>query len=227
MTEPKPKNRPRFQFSLMTAIVMMLAAGGLLGLNMVPRKNCRRENVYGSPYPALSIPTKGYLLIKNEDMMEIIENWQPIGPPPILWEDEPVEDRVIYRQISMPGVTKDAVFAFLTLGLSCFVCESLVRRRDHLRRKRESAESAQSQKRRNLRILSAASEPVPPREPSCFALTRLPGLELQMWTMIMKKPRRFHGGYATILPNALALLIQMAGKLPAFPDACAAFCFAA
>jgi hypothetical protein len=97
MSEP-PKRRPWFQFHLSTALWVMLAAGALLGLNLVPRDRnvwmqVKPDHIEGLPYPPgypITYTCRGWPLsyIYPEDNFDWalerfrIEHEPPPPPPP-------------------------------------------------------------------------------------------------------------------------------------------------
>jgi hypothetical protein len=104
MNDPA-KKRPWFQFSLLTAIVVMLAASGLLGANLRPRI----ENIF----------TSSHWIVTSEKY-----GW-------------PLSFR--YRGFwSWRGIVADTAVAAIIIMAAGFLCESLVRRPDCLRKRREA-----------------------------------------------------------------------------------------
>ena len=114
-----PKKRPWFQFSLMTAIMMMLTAGGLLGLNLLPsppkvlQVDSCAHTVYGWPFCCVEV----------------------VVPPPILHWHKTTSWASGWLAIDV--LINSSIILFATL-----VCESLVRRQDRKRQaKQETSKS--------------------------------------------------------------------------------------
>ena len=101
--------RPWFRFSLLTAVLMMLAAGGMLWLNA-----SAIEFMYGQ---TTELPNGG---IEFDDCFGKAYGW------PWLWIFD-VEPHCRWRGIALVG---DVVTLALAIGSTAFVCESILRRRE-------------------------------------------------------------------------------------------------
>ena len=132
MNDP-PKKRPWFQFSLMTAVVMMLTAGVLLGLNMFPRvrevdlpKRHLNENVnrYGWPFSFIS---------ERKSLDGEAKGWD-------YWTDD--QTFTFTAHVGIVNATYFSVDLLICIGVLAilgYFCEYLVRRNDRLRKQREAS----------------------------------------------------------------------------------------
>jgi len=133
----KPKKRPWFQFSLMTAIVVMLAASGLLGLNFHETHGGRgccgsvgctvtQDYMRGWPF--------GFIIRRTQ--------WEILNPSlggPKDWATcEPPSNASHGNRIEYIVLVFDLMSWIVLLGTAALICEYLVRRHDRRRQQREA-----------------------------------------------------------------------------------------
>ena len=126
--------RFRFQYSLLTAVVVMLVAGGMLGVNMhrynLPNKNLggnwcifygRDSFVTGWPFPAYEFRTYPDWAVEG-----ITSGCFPV-PEKVVLQRRQVSGEVVWQWFGLSG---DVLVALTILIAAGVLCEWLVRRRD-------------------------------------------------------------------------------------------------
>jgi hypothetical protein len=131
-TPDAPTKRPWFQFSLATAIVMMLVAGGLIGANFTPRPGA----VTQADFPSVTRFGYGWPVIAdirvrydgNDDRVKANPNGREVA---YFFEKERTGGS-IYGQTRIDpwSAAADFVFGLGVLIVTAFLCEWFIRRRE-------------------------------------------------------------------------------------------------